>query len=111
MGRRGRARLAGAGGRPAGGGKKIAAIKLYRRHSGADLKDAKEAVEGIAARLRIAAPQRAGCLSVLLVLAILLAAAVRLPCETFRRAAVVGLTAVAHFSASIERNHECLKNP
>ncbi|MHB1038442.1 MAG: ribosomal protein L7/L12 [Pirellulales bacterium] len=58
-------------------GRKIEAIKLYREKTGLGLKDAKEAVEAIAARHGIA-PSRSGCLGVvLLAAAILLGAAAR----------------------------------
>ena len=46
-------------------GQKIAAIKLYRVQSGAGLKEAKDAVEALAAQRGIALPPRAGCLGVL----------------------------------------------
>jgi ribosomal protein L7/L12 len=45
-------------------GKKIAAIKLYREQSGSGLKDAKDAVEALAARHGIATPVRSGCFGV-----------------------------------------------
>jgi len=52
-------------------GRKISAIKLFREKEGVGLKEAKDAVEALAARHGIA--QRAGCTTV--VLAALLAAA------------------------------------
>ena len=56
-------------------GQKIAAIKLYREREGVGLKEAKDAVEALAARHDIA-PQRAGCAAAILaVLSALLATA------------------------------------
>jgi len=53
-------------------GRKIEAVKLYREKTGVDLKEAKDAVEAIAAEHHIPGPS--GCLGmVLLVLATLLA--------------------------------------
>ena len=58
------------------GEKKIEAIKLYRQRTGTGLKEAKDAVEAIAANHGIVAPRGSGCLGViLLLLAIPLAAA------------------------------------
>lgn len=56
-------------------GQKIEAIKRYRKWTGAGLKEAKDAVEALAARHGIAAPHvdATGCL---LVIAVLLAMAV-----------------------------------
>jgi len=58
-------------------GKKISAIKAYREATGAGLKDAKDAVEAMEAQLRTsspgrftAAPAKAGCLPMLLLLVI-----------------------------------------
>jgi large subunit ribosomal protein L7/L12 len=51
------------------GGKKIAAIKLYREKTGVGLKEAKDFIEALAADRRIAAPARSGCLGVLLIVA------------------------------------------
>ncbi len=48
-------------------GRKIDAIKLYREQTQAGLKDAKDAVEALAAKHGIAS-QKAGCASVLLAL-------------------------------------------
>lgn len=42
-------------------GRKIAAIKLVRERTGSGLKDAKDAVEALAARHGVA-PSRSGCL-------------------------------------------------
>lgn len=47
------------------GGKKIEAVKLYRERTGLGLKEARDAVEAIAADRHIAVP-KAGCLGVLL---------------------------------------------
>ncbi|HEV2969527.1 MAG TPA: ribosomal protein L7/L12 [Pirellulales bacterium] len=47
-------------------GRKIAAIKVYRERTGAGLKEAKEAVEAVAANRGIVAPSRSGCLGLLL---------------------------------------------
>jgi ribosomal protein L7/L12 len=49
-------------------GQKIAAIKLYRERTGAGLKEAKDAVEGLAARHGIVAQNKTGCFGVLLLL-------------------------------------------
>ena len=46
-------------------GQKIAAIKLLRDQTGLGLKDAKDAVEALAARHGIVTPARSGCLGVL----------------------------------------------
>jgi ribosomal protein L7/L12 len=46
-------------------GRKIAAIKLYRERKCCGLKDAKDAVESLAAQHGIASPARSGCLGVL----------------------------------------------
>ena len=51
-------------------GEKIAAIKLYRDKTNSGLKEAKEAVEALAARHGISTPTRTGCLGVLLLLAV-----------------------------------------
>jgi ribosomal protein L7/L12 len=53
-----------------GQGRKIDAIKLYRRQTGADLKGAKEAVEEIGVRRQVLAPSGSGCLGVLLFVAV-----------------------------------------
>jgi ribosomal protein L7/L12 len=54
-------------------GEKIAAIKVHREHFGSTLRDAKEAVEALAAQQGIAVPARsAGCLGSLLMLTIVL---------------------------------------
>lgn len=50
-------------------GRKIEAVKLYRKRTGTDLKEAKDAVEAIAADRHLATPSRAGCLGVVLLLA------------------------------------------
>lgn len=55
-------------------GRKIEAIKLYRKQTGGDLKDAKDAVERLAADHRIASPSKSGCLGVVLLVAALLLA-------------------------------------
>ena len=49
-------------------GKKIAAIKIYREQMQAGLKEAKEAVEAIAAEHGIVPPPRSGCFAVLVLL-------------------------------------------
>jgi hypothetical protein len=54
-------------------GQKIGAIKVYREQTGAGLKEAKEAVEAIAADRRIIAPSGSGCLGVLLFLVAIIA--------------------------------------
>ncbi len=54
-------------------GKKIGAIKLYRQRTGLGLKEAKDAVEAIAANRGIVTPSRLGCLGVVLFLAVILA--------------------------------------
>jgi ribosomal protein L7/L12 len=55
-------------------GKKIEAVKLYREKAGAGLKEAKDAVEALAAERHITVPLRSGCLGVVLfILAVLLA--------------------------------------
>ena len=56
------------------GGKMIAAIKLYREITGVGLKEAKDAMEAYAAKLRGEAPERfpvakAGCMGVILLCA------------------------------------------
>lgn len=48
-------------------GRKIAAIKLYREQTGRGLKEAKDAVEALAAQHGIVSPARSGCLGVLAV--------------------------------------------
>jgi hypothetical protein len=50
-------------------GQKIAAIKLYRERIPSGLKEAKDAVEELAARHGITTPTKAGCLGVLVLLA------------------------------------------
>ncbi len=55
------------------GGRKIEAIKLYRKQSGASLKEAKDYVEALAAKYGIS-PKQAGCAG--MVLLIVLAAAI-----------------------------------
>lgn len=49
-------------------GQKIAAIKLYREQTNAGLKEAKDAVEALAAQHGIVAQQQSGCLAVLAIL-------------------------------------------
>ena len=49
-------------------GRKIEAIKLYRERTNAGLKDAKDAVEALAAQHGIMPPPRSGCFTVLAVL-------------------------------------------
>jgi len=49
-------------------GKKIAAIKLYREQRNVGLKEAKDAVEALAAQNGIVPPPRSGCFAVLVVL-------------------------------------------
>ena len=50
-------------------GRKIAAIKLYRRQTGASLKDAKDFVEALAAKHGIS-PKGAGCAGMVLLLVV-----------------------------------------
>jgi ribosomal protein L7/L12 len=57
-------------------GRKIEAIKVYRRHTGAGLKEAKDAVEAIAKGRNIAVPSGSGCLGVLLLLVVIAISAV-----------------------------------
>lgn len=59
-------------------GRKIDAINAYRGQTGCGLKEAKDAVEALAADHRIVAPSGSGCLGVLLFLA-----AVALSFKTF----------------------------
>lgn len=49
-------------------GRKIAAIKLYREQTNSGLKEAKDAVEALAAQHGIVSPARSGCLGILAVL-------------------------------------------
>ncbi len=49
------------------GGRKIAAIELYRRQTGASLKDAKDFVEALAAKTDIS-PKAAGCAGMVLLM-------------------------------------------
>lgn len=49
-------------------GRKIEAIKLHRERMGTGLKEAKDAVEAIAAERHIIAPSGSGCLGVMLVI-------------------------------------------
>jgi ribosomal protein L7/L12 len=51
------------------GAKKIEAVKLYRQRTGTGLKEAKDAVEAIAADHRIPSPSGSGCLGSVLLLA------------------------------------------
>jgi ribosomal protein L7/L12 len=53
-------------------GRKIEAIKLYRKQTGADLKDAKDAIDRLAADRRIAVPSGPGCLGMVLLVAALI---------------------------------------
>jgi ribosomal protein L7/L12 len=55
------------------GGKKIKAVKIYRERMGTGLKEAKDAVEAIAADRHIARPSGSGCLGVVLLAAGILA--------------------------------------
>lgn len=57
-------------------GEKIEAIKIYRKETGADLKEAKDAVEAIAVRRQVVSPSGSGCLGVMLLLIIVSMAAV-----------------------------------
>ena len=57
------------------GGRKIEAIKRYREATGVGLKEAKDAVEAIAAQHNIVAPPRSGCLGVVLLATTLLLSA------------------------------------
>lgn len=54
------------------GGKKIEAIKRYRERTGVGLKEAKEAVEAIAANRHVIVPSGSGCLGVVLFMAAIL---------------------------------------
>lgn len=47
-------------------GKKIQAVKLYRERTGVGLKEAKDAVDAIAAERHILAPAGSGCLGIVL---------------------------------------------
>ncbi|NLX96112.1 MAG: hypothetical protein GXY83_08045 [Rhodopirellula sp.] len=47
-------------------GKKIQAIKVYRERTGVGLKEAKDAVDAIAAERHILAPSGSGCLGIVL---------------------------------------------
>ncbi len=49
-------------------GKKIAAIKIYREQTNVGLKEAKDAVEALAAQNGIVPPSGSGCITVLVVL-------------------------------------------
>jgi ribosomal protein L7/L12 len=49
---------------------KIAAVKFYREATGAGLKEAKDAVEAIAARHGYESPAKAGCLTIIALLLI-----------------------------------------
>ncbi len=69
------------------GGKKIAAIKLYREKTGVGLKEAKDFVEALAADQRIAAPARSGCLSVILLVVLIVICAVASAAEPVDRPA------------------------
>src|SRR3989442_1151660 len=53
-------------------GQKIGAVKLYREGTGVGLKEAKEAVEDLAARRGIVPPGGSGCLGVILIVAAVL---------------------------------------
>lgn len=63
------------------GGNKIEAIKLYRERTGMGLKEAKDAVEAIAADRGIVAPSGSGCLGVVLLLMVISVAAIALAGE------------------------------
>jgi ribosomal protein L7/L12 len=54
------------------GGKKIEAIKVYRERTGVGLKEAKDAVEAVAAQRGIVAPSGSGCLGAALLLMVLI---------------------------------------
>ncbi len=56
-------------------GRKIEAVKLYRERTNTGLKEAKEAVESLAADRGILPRQKAGCLGALLLLGLLAAGA------------------------------------
>ncbi len=53
-------------------GKKIEAIKVYRERTGVGLKEAKDAVEAVAAQRGIVAPSGSGCLGAALLLMVLI---------------------------------------
>ncbi len=61
-------------------GQKIAAIKLYREHTGVGLKEAKDFIEALAADQRIALPAKSGCLAIVLLLVLIPLAALVLGC-------------------------------
>ena len=65
------------------GGKKIGAIKVYRERTGVGLKEAKDAVEAIAAQRGL--PSRAGCLGAILLLMVASVAAMALGGEKVRQ--------------------------
>ena len=65
------------------GGKKIGAIKLYRERTGVGLKEAKDAVEAVAAQRGL--PSRAGCLGAALLLMAVSVAALALGGEKVRQ--------------------------
>jgi hypothetical protein len=52
------------------GRKKIEAIKLYRQQTGAGLKEAKDAVEALAAKHGIIAAKGAGCAGMVLLMVV-----------------------------------------
>jgi large subunit ribosomal protein L7/L12 len=55
-------------------GRKMQAVKRYRERTGLGLKEAKDAVEAIAADRRIVTPSGGGCLGVVLLLTLILLA-------------------------------------
>lgn len=62
-------------------GQKIAAIRLYREHTGAGLKDSKEIVEGIAEQHNITVPVGKGCAGILLMLTVVTGTGLMLVCS------------------------------
>ena len=61
-------------------GQKIDAIKLYRKQTGAGLKEARDFIDTLAADQHIVAPSKTGCLGVVLVLVVVPLAAIVLGC-------------------------------
>jgi hypothetical protein len=76
------------------GGKKIEAIKLYREQTGTGLKEAKDAVESIAAERHIM-PSKSGCLGVVLLLMLISVAAMVFGGQKTRRPAPADIPAAS----------------
>ena len=66
------------------GGKKIAAIELYREKTGVGLKEAKDFIIALAADRRLSIPKGSGCLGVLLLLVLIPLAAIVFGCDHAR---------------------------